>query len=243
MLDGPSKLQRSLDFVRGLRYQRRDDMKLLLISASPRKEKSRTFILAREVLRGATGKETDTEILHLCDFNIEFCRQCESCHRKILLCPIRDDVHRILTAMLRSDALILASPNYINHVTASMKALFDRSSHFIHCLRLMDKYTVGVVSSGSGRDETVLDYIRYYSNVCGAQYSDGISSQAPASERKLEEASKVGEKLYKDVKARRKFPDQLDIIDKHREHFRTIILNRRSGWAEEYEYWSKKGWL
>ncbi len=218
-------------------------MKLLVLSSSPRKEKSHTFNLAREVLKGCSDKETDTEILHLCDFNIEFCRQCESCHKNILVCPIRDDVHTILNAMLRSDGIILASPNYINHVTASMKALFDRSSHFIHCLRLMGKYTAGVVSSGSGRDETVLDYIKYYSNTCGAQYSGGISSQAIVNEGKLREAFKLGETFRADIEARREFSDQIDNINKHKEHFRTIMQIRKTDWAEEYEYWLKKGWL
>ena len=54
-------------------------MNILLISASPHKEKSRTFALAKEVLKGLP-EEAETEIIHLSDFNILFCKHCEQCH-------------------------------------------------------------------------------------------------------------------------------------------------------------------
>ena len=90
-------------------------MKILLISSSPRKEKSQSFLLAREVLRGCLNETQEGEAIH-------------------------------------------------NQITASLKALFDRSSHFIHCKRLLGKYVAGVVASGSGQDKDVLNYIRYYAH-------------------------------------------------------------------------------
>ena len=184
-------------------------MKILLISSSPRKEKSQTFLLAREVLRGCGNQDVESEAIHLCDLKIEFCRHLEACHNKILSCPIKDDVHMILKKMLEADGIILASPNYINQVTASMKALFDRASHFIHCKRLLGKYIAGVVSSGSGQDKDVLDYIGYYAHTCGAQYSGGVSSRAPLSEEKIKEAYQLGKRLALDIKEKRIFPEQM----------------------------------
>src|SRR3972149_5015650 len=98
-------------------------MRILLISSSPRKEESRTFALAGELLRGCSDS-IETKILQLPELKVEFCKHCELCHKKILCCPIKDDVGMILTEMLDADGIILASPNYINQVTASMKALF-----------------------------------------------------------------------------------------------------------------------
>jgi multimeric flavodoxin WrbA len=135
-------------------------MKILLISSSPHKEKSQTYLLAQEVLKGCPNS-VNLKIIHLSDWKIEFCRHCEEYHKKIMHCLIKDDVQMILKKMLEADGVILASPNYINQVTASMKALFDRASHFIHCKRLLGKYVSGVVSSGSGQDKNVLDYIKY----------------------------------------------------------------------------------
>ncbi len=217
-------------------------MKILLISSSPHKEKSQTYLLAQEVLGGCSNS-VKSEVIHLCDYKIEFCQHCEACHKKILSCPIKDDVRSILEKMLDADSIILASPNYINQVTASMKALFDRSSHFIHCKRLMGKYITGVVSSGSGHDKEVLDYIKHYSHTCGAQYAGGVSSNVPISDEKKEEAFNLGKSLSAVIKDKRLFPDQIKIIEAAKVHFKRIMEKRKDEWLEEYRYWKDKGWL
>jgi multimeric flavodoxin WrbA len=145
--------------------------------------------------------------------------------------------------MLEAEGIILATPNYINQVTASMKALFDRSAHFIHCKRLLGKYVAGVVSSGSGQNQEVLDYIQYYAHTCAAQYSGGVSSGIQVSQKIIEEAYKLGDKLAKDMKEKILYPEQLEIIEKGKQYFREIIKSRRDEWQEEYQYWVNKGWL
>jgi len=47
----------------------RGKMKIMLISSSPHKEKSQTFLLAKEVLKGCSDS-VKTEVIHLCDFKI-----------------------------------------------------------------------------------------------------------------------------------------------------------------------------
>lgn len=216
-------------------------MKLLLLSASPRKEKSQTLLLAKEVLKGCAGAQS--EIVHLWDFKIGFCRHCEVCHKKILACPIPDDVGGILKKMLEADGILLASPNYINQITAGMKALFDRSTHFIHCKRLLDKYILGVVSSGSGQDKPVLDYLKHYAHTCGAQYAGGIASAVPVSGEKLKEAFQLGEKFVSIIKTKKQFDDQIPIIEAGKQHFKKLVQLRKEEWSEEYQYWQNKGWL
>jgi len=218
-------------------------MKILLISSSPHKEKSKTFILAREVLKGFLDQGGKPEVIHLSDCHIDFCRHCEDCHKVILHCSIKDSVPAILNKILEADAIIFATPNYINQVTASMKALFDRSAHFIHCKRLLGKYIVAVVTSGSGQDKDVLDYIKYYGYTCGTQYSGGVSSAAYNLEEKLEEAYQLGKKLAQDIKEKMVFPDQVRIIEQAKEHFKRIIELRKDEWSEEYAFWKERGWL
>jgi len=217
-------------------------MKILLISSSPRKEKSQTFLLAREVLAGC-GDGVESDIVHLCDCRIEFCRHCELCHKEIMECPIKDDVGPILEKMLDADGIILASPNYISQVPASMKAVFERSSHFIHCKRLLGKYTAGLVSSGSGQGEEILDYIKYYSNTCGAQYAGGVSSRAPVSDEKKEDAFNLGRSLSAAIKDKTPFPEQIKSIEAVKEYFRKVMTIRKNEWSGEYCYWEEKGWL
>lgn len=218
-------------------------MKVLLISSSPHREKSRTLILAEEVLKGCIAEGFDNETLHLYDYRIEFCRHCENCHKEIMHCPIKDDVAVILEKVLGADSLILASPNYINQVTGLMKTLFDRSSHFIHCKRLLGKYIVAVISSGSGRDTDVLNYIRYYGHACGAQYSGGISACAYTLGEKTEQAHQLGKKLAQDVKEKRMFTEQMQTIEQARERFKRVMQLRKEDWKAEYQYWQEKGWL
>ncbi|RJO63751.1 MAG: flavodoxin family protein, partial [Candidatus Omnitrophota bacterium] len=110
-------------------------MNVLLLSASPHKEKSSTFLLAKEALRGLKEEGATSETLHLDDFEVFFCKHCEACHKRILRCSIKDGVQTLLEKMLNADGILFASPNYINQVTGSMKTLFDRSAHFIHCKR------------------------------------------------------------------------------------------------------------
>ena len=216
---------------------------VLLISSSPHQEKSSTFLLAKEVLRGLSEEGVASKTLHLDNFKVFFCKHCETCHKKILKCPLKDDVSMILQKMLEADAIILASPNYINQVTASMKALFDRSAHFIHCKRLEGKYIAGVVSSGSGQNQEVLDYLKYYSSTCGAQYSGGVSAQQQFGQDKKDEAFQLGKKIASDLKEKKLYTDQLQDIEKGRQYFTRVIKLRKDDWQEEYEYWSQKGWL
>ena len=218
-------------------------MKLLVISSSPRREKSNTLLLAKEVLKGAAGPGVTSEIVHLFGLKIEFCAQCEKCHENIMDCPIKDDANAVMEKMLKADGIIIASPNYINQVTASMKALFDRSSHFIHCKRLLDKYAAGVVSSGSGRDKEVVDYIGYYANICGAQYSGGVSSRAMTVKDKMREAFELGKTFASDIRSKKAYCDQKKTIENARKYFGSIIKARKDEWTGEYRYWREKGWL
>ncbi|HTZ10773.1 MAG TPA: flavodoxin family protein [Candidatus Margulisiibacteriota bacterium] len=218
-------------------------MKVLLISSSPHKEKSSTFLLANEVLRGLKIEGVFCESLHLDDFKISFCKHCEACHRNILNCSLKDDTKMILYKMLDADGIIFASPNYINQVTASMKALFDRSAHFIHCKRLLGKYVAGVVTSGSGQNKEVLDYIGFYAHTCGAQYSGGVSALRQFGEDKKDEAVRLGRKMATDIKEVKMYADQAEAIEKSKNYFSRVIKLRKEDWQEEYKYWEEKGWV
>ena len=218
-------------------------MKILLISSSPRKNNSQTFNLAKEVLRGTALDSREIEVIHLCDKEIFFCSHCEKCHRKIMDCPFKDDTNEILVKMLEADGIIFATPNYINHITSSMKLLFERASHFIHCCRFEDKYIVGVVSSGSGRDTAVLEYIKSYANICGAQYSGGVSSIVPVLDYKRQEAVSLGQKFVNDINENEQYPEQIKSINEFKKYFKRVIEARKDDWVDEFIYWKEKGWI
>lgn len=217
-------------------------MNILLISSSPHKEKSKTFWLAKELFK-ELGPTITTEVIHLCNYRIEFCRHCEACHKKIMFCPIKDDAHFLQQKILEADAIIFASPVYIHHITGYLKMLLDRSSHFIHCQRLLGKYVVAVATSGGGPQEMVLEYIKEYALACGAQYVGGVSSVIPITEEAKNKANNLGANLAEALTKKKIFPAEQVTINMRREYFRKVIVARKEDWEGEYQYWKDKGWL
>lgn len=218
-------------------------MKILLISSSPRGEKSATYALAAEVVKGAQSAGAEVETVHLAGKKITFCHACDSCHRGAMTCPIKDDVHHIIMKMLNADGLIFATPNYINQVAGPMKALFDRTSNLIHCQRLLGKYTASAVTSGSGQNTPVSDYLASYGRLCGAQFSGAVSCGPVPQAGTLKEAFALGTKLAADIKAKAVYPDQIKEIEDRRRYFAEIIKRMKAQWDGEYHYYSEKGWL
>jgi len=186
---------------------------MLSLSASPRKERGNTFILVKEVISVLQKEDFSVENIHLCDMKIEFCRDCEVCHKKILHCPIKDDAHLLIDKMLESDGIIFSSPVYINHVTGYLKTFLDRTSHFIHCQRLLGKYV------GS------------------------VSTTVPVTEEVKEKARNLGKDFVMAITMRKEFSDQLIAIRDWREYFKEIIVGRKDEWPGEYQYWEERGWL
>lgn len=217
-------------------------IKILGVSASPRKEKSQTLILLKESLTVAEREGAVTELVQLPDLRIEFCLACEHCHRK-KGCIIEDDVFSFLDRFLEADGFILASPVYIRQVTASLKAVMDRASHFIHCQRLLGKYAAGIVTSGAGTGEEVLNYLKGYLITTGAQYVGGVSAKVPLSETTKEEARDLGRRLMEAIKEKRTYPKQLTQIKDFREFFKEVMIARKDEWKQEYKYWQGQGWL
>jgi len=158
-------------------------------------------------------------------------------------CPIKDDAHLLLKKMLESDGIIFASPVYINQITGYLKTFFDRSSHLIHCLRLLGKYTGAVATSGGGPHEMVLNYLEHFSTMCGAQYVGGASTTVPVTLEIRDKAVKMGENLAEAIKNKREFPDQMKEIQSRRSYFKRIIEAHKEEWSGEYKYWREMGWL
>jgi multimeric flavodoxin WrbA len=220
-------------------------MKILCISGSPRGKRSNTFKLMEEAASGIAAVERDVsvEYVHLANLKIEFCTGCDACHRKLLFCPLKDDVAPVLHSMREADAIILASPVYINHVTAQLKALLDRSSPFIHCQMLAGKHGASLATSGGGPHAMVLDYLKEYLVSCGVQYVGGVSGPVSRFDAMKEEAKALGADLAKAVKGHIAYPDQLSAMEKRREFFKGVIASRKEEWKGEYEYWKEKGWI
>jgi multimeric flavodoxin WrbA len=160
-----------------------------------------------------------------------------------MTCPVKDDAHLLLAKMLESDGIIFGSPVYIDNITGTLKTFLDRSTHFIHCQRLLGKYVGAVATAGGGPQQMVLDYIHHYSSVCGAQYVGGVSGVVPVDEGIKKRASELGRHVVEAVKKKTEFPHEMEEILSRRKYFRRIIEFHKEEWSGEYEYWKEKGWL
>ena len=217
-------------------------MKLLAILGSPRGKRSQTRLMTEAVLAGAREKGAEVELVDLASESLEFCTACEACH-KGPRCPLNDGGCRIIDQMLAADGIVLASPVYLNAVTAQMKTLLDRTSHFIHCLRLADKYLAAVTTSGGGGGAETLSSLKKYAMLVGAQFSGGVDAAVPLKESDLAAARTLGAKLVADIRDQTIDPAQAFAIEEHKKYFGRIIGYNKDHWPYEYKYWQDKGWL
>lgn len=83
-----------------------------------------------EVLASAQEEGAEATKIYLLDTHIEFCTNCRLCTQKEGaargICPIADQMARILDVIEASDAIILASPVNFGTVTALMKRFMER---------------------------------------------------------------------------------------------------------------------
>lgn len=83
-----------------------------------------------EILAAATAAGAEATKLYLLDTHIEFCTNCRLCTQDAGgargICPVADQMARVLEQVELSDALVLAAPMNFGSVTALMKRFIER---------------------------------------------------------------------------------------------------------------------
>ena len=217
-------------------------MKIIAICGSPRGGRSQTRLLAEAVLSAAREKGAETLFIDAGKAEIRGCMACEACHRGPD-CVLKDDAAGIQRQMLEADSIVLASPVYLDQVTSQLKALLDRTSHYIHCLRLTGKYVAAVTTSGGGSGEATAAFLRSYALMTGAQYAGAVHAPLPLTPAHQAAARRLGETLVAAIQGRRQWSDQLAAIEGQRLFFRKSIDFWKEQWPYEFAYWQKMGWV
>jgi len=99
-------------------------IKVLGISTSPR-NKGNSDLLLRRALAGSESAGASTEYIHLTDYNVSPCIECNACYATGL-CKVQDDYQQLLKRILDTDRLIFATPIFFMTVCAQAKMLIDR---------------------------------------------------------------------------------------------------------------------
>ncbi|MFH0731072.1 MAG: flavodoxin family protein [Pseudomonadota bacterium] len=121
--------------------------KILGIIGSPRKG-GNCEIAIKEIGRNIPEPH-ELLLLRLDDFKILACRGCYGCLREGGQCVLKDDIHGILDAMCRADAIILAAPTYFLGANAGIKRFIDRAfSFYTHIDQMWGKPSLGICVAG-----------------------------------------------------------------------------------------------
>jgi len=219
-------------------------MKILGICASPRGSKSQTLRLVQAVLDGARSAGAEVELVDVCLLKIEYCNACQVCY-KTGVCIHKDDFQGLYEKILSADGMVWGSPNYFRSVTAQMKTLIDRMSDAIHCQLLTGKYCCSVATGGNNYDQVttyldglLLNFGAFVSGSIGAKMSQGPAALDEAEKK----ASMLGIALAEDVRIRRDYIEQREMLEENRKYFQALVKRNQKEWEHEYEYWNQLNW-
>ncbi len=102
-------------------------MKVLVINASPKREKSNTMNITRAFVSGFP-QQTEIDTVTLYQSEVKPCTGCYYCWKSGTgRCVLKDDVAAIQQRMLDADVIIFSFPLYFFGMPSQLKALIDRS--------------------------------------------------------------------------------------------------------------------
>jgi len=221
-------------------------MKVIGLIASPRGNESRTLQLVRGVLSGAEKEGATTELVDVYSLHIEYCTACGTCFATGD-CTLVDDFPALFEKMMDADGIVLGSPNYIDSITAPLKAVFDRCADAIHCQMFTGKYGCSVCTAGGSNQDEVVKYMNHALTSLGTTAIGGVGvavgrdpSALPAAEK---EAGELGRKLVMSIKGEIDYPEQDEIHRQRRDYFCQLIKANKAVWKHEYDWWVEMGWL
>ena len=219
-------------------------MLVLGINASPKGRESQTLRLVEAVLAGAEKAGAATELVDLCSLEIEYCTACGTCYESGE-CTLIDDFPELFERMLEADGIVLGSPNYIDSVTAPMKAAFDRMADAIHCQMFSGKYGCSVCTAGGSNEMEVVGYMNRVLTSLGATVIGGVGVAFQGNPDRIvpaiEQARKLGNELADAIRTRKVYPEQAAIHKARREYFCRLVEANRDRWRHEYDWWVAAG--
>ena len=219
-------------------------MLVLGINASPKGRESQTLRLVEAVLAGAEKAGAATELADLCSLEIDYCTACGTCYESGE-CTLIDDFPDLFDRMMEADGIVLGSPNYIDSVTAPMKAAFDRMADAIHCQMFSGKYGCSVCTAGGSNEMEVVGYMNRVLTSLGATVIGGVGVAFQGNPDRIvpaiEQARKLGNELADAIRARKVYPEQAAIHKARREYFCWLVEANRDRWRHEYDWWVAAG--
>ncbi|MDO9585083.1 MAG: flavodoxin family protein [Syntrophales bacterium] len=220
-------------------------MKIVALLGSPHGLKGNTARLLKIVLEGAKEEGARTETIVVNWKKVAPCLACDVCHIKGR-CRQKDDFEAIKGKIMEADALIMATPNYMDHVSAQLKAFMDRCCGVVHRLEFEGRYGAAVVTSGGGNEKPIAEAMNYFLiktgigpvgevwatmiNVGEQDFPEDITNQALT----------LGKNIVAAVKNKIKTKKVERRMQAFRKRMQSLVLSRKDEWSYEYKYWQEK---
>ena len=133
-------------------------MKIIGVSASPRKNKSTRFLLEKcldevKLTAKASGNKIDVELIDLAPLKFQGCISCDTC-KKSMKCSQQDDFQPLISKLADPEiaGIILASPVYMGCMSSQAKAFIDRTVLFRRNGFIFRNKLGGVLTVGGSRN-------------------------------------------------------------------------------------------
>ena len=152
-------------------------MKVIGVCGSPRKGNTEWMlnVVMEEVKRGGT----EAEILLLRKMDVKMCHGCLACEKggkkRKGDCVIKDDMAAVYPKLIAADAIVLATPGYMEMLSGLLKNFLDRTCAVWP--RLEGKKIAGLAVAEEGIGQTVRN-LRGYAALCKMQWLGSVSTLA-----------------------------------------------------------------
>ena len=185
-------------------------MKVVIINASFRINGATAKILSEFANQLNLHTDTDVEIVHLSNLNIEYCQGCCSCY-KTGTCFLGGDAEMLSQTISAADGLIIGSPCYTSGVSGQLKTFIDRG-HFVIEQLLKDKHTIGVVTYENVGGGSVWSALKTLFLFSGAKTVDKLVVKIPFNSNPVEvekikmQIKNKADKLYSSMRNKSSSP-------------------------------------
>lgn len=152
-------------------------MKVIGVCGSPRKGNTEWMLntLMEEVKRGGA----EAEILLMRKMNVKMCRGCLACEKygkkRKGDCVIKDDMTAVYPKLIAANAIVLATPGYMEMLSGLLKNFLDRTCAVWP--RLEGKRIAGLAVAEEGIGQTVRN-LKGYADLCKMRWLGSVSTLA-----------------------------------------------------------------
>lgn len=158
-----------------------DDMKIIIINGSPRKNGATAYILNIISAYLKTKSDVTVHFYNLLELDMHACVGCCHCFEHGC-CIYNDDAERLSNSISNADGIIIGTPTYASNVPGLLKTFIDRGHLIIEQL-LKGKYALGVVTSENYGGSTAAAILKNVFIYAGAHVSSIIKHKLPFSSK------------------------------------------------------------